>query len=264
MNPWKQRSYHTLNLFNLRDKTKSSNVRVYPDRDSARSECCISTGNATNASHLRRRDALLSSTCRSIRSYLPDRIDSTPTPGGWPRVSTGRSTKHPVAAGITTCQPPTNPPGFSSHARASCRRTRPRVRNVPVDGERWSYANLTDAGSRHEPTIPRRRPVSTMSQPKALLPLPLGAVARLVARAGRAIYVGNRAALHDPARLAALFQRSDDLHRASSEGERREEGGDRGRDCLLQQHWRQSGGPPPKTQAEHCGRPRWRSLPFPC
>ena len=104
--------------------------------------------------------------------------------------------------------------------------------------------------------------VPTMSQPKALLPLPLGAVARLVARAGRAIYVGNRAALHDPARLAALFQRSDDLHRASSEGERREEGGDRGRDCLLQQHWRQSGGPPPKTQAEHCGRPRWRSLPF--
>lgn len=112
---------------------------------------------------------------------------------------------------------------------------------------------VAHSGSRQ---IPRRRPVSTMSQPKALLPLPLGAVARLVARAGRAIYVGNRAALHDPARLAALFQRSDDLHRASSEGERREEGGDRGRDCLLQQHWRQSGGPPPKTQAEHRAAPR--------
>ena len=198
----------------------------------------------------------MSSTCRSIRNYLPDRTDSTPSDlvDGHGRLAA--LTTNPVAAGITTCQPPTNPPCSSWHARASSRRTRPRVRNFPVDGERWSYANLTDAGSRHEPTIPRRRPVSTMSQPKALLPLPLGAVARLVARAGRAIYVGNRAALHDPARLAALFQRSDDLHRASSEGERREEGGDRGRDCLLQQHWRQSGGPPPKTQAEHCGRPR--------
>ena len=100
----------------------------------------------------------MSSTCRSIRNYLPDRTDSTPSDlvDGHGRLAA--LTTNPVAAGITTCQPPTKPPCSSWHARASYRRTRPRVRNFPVDGERWSYANLTDAGSRHEPTIPRRRP----------------------------------------------------------------------------------------------------------
>ena len=124
---------------------------VYVDEN----ECHI-PGNATNDAN----DAVthMSSTCRSIRNYLPDRTDSTPSDlvDGHGRLAA--LTTNPVAAGITTCQPPTKPPCSSWHARASYRRTRPRVRNFPVDGERWSYANLTDAGSRHEPTIPRRRP----------------------------------------------------------------------------------------------------------